>query len=57
VLHYMKTQGKTEACLTTDDFRLPAVKIYLKLGFEPDLTRDGHKDRWDNIYRQIQPGG
>ncbi len=33
-------------CLQTDDFRLPAIRTYLKLGFEP-LSRDPDTDaRW-----------
>jgi len=50
-LRQMKAEGKTAAYLTTDDWRLPAIKIYLKLGFEPDLTQEGHTERWENLYK------
>lgn len=32
--------------LNTDDFRLPAVKIYFKLGYVPFLFGDDMADRW-----------
>lgn len=49
VLHHMKKEGKTSAYLTTDDFRIPAIKIYLKLGFKPDISQEGHSERWDRV--------
>ena len=32
--------------LSTDDFRVPAVKTYLRLGFRPWYYEDDMKDRW-----------
>jgi len=49
VLHHMKKEGKSAAYLTTDDFRIPAIKIYLKLGFEPDESLEGYVERWKKI--------
>ncbi len=46
--------GMQEAHLTTDDFRIPAIKTYLKAGFEPCL--EGSEDfasRWEAIYAKI----
>ncbi|MCL2773994.1 MAG: GNAT family N-acetyltransferase [Oscillospiraceae bacterium] len=38
--------------LTTDDFRLPAIKTYCKLGFVPDLSVDETmRERWENLYK------
>ncbi len=34
--------GYKEVYLSTDDWRLPAIKVYLKLGYEPMLYRGGH---------------
>ena len=31
--------------LLTDDFRLPAISIYLKLGWQPNLFEEGMEDR------------
>jgi mycothiol synthase len=35
--------------LLTDDWRLPAVKTYLKLGYEPVLTGEGMAERWRKV--------
>ena len=46
----MKQDGFKRVVLQTDDFRLPAIKIYLDLGFEIDLN--SHKsipERWEKI--------
>lgn len=53
VLHHMKTEGKISAALATDDFRLPAIKIYLKLGFLPELTHESHYERWQTVYEKL----
>jgi mycothiol synthase len=41
--------GCTSAVLDTDDFRLPAVKTYLNLGFVPHHTDDTHAERWSVV--------
>jgi mycothiol synthase len=46
VLHRMVHEGRTRAVLNTDDFRLPAIKTYLNLGFLPKLAGPDHYDRW-----------
>jgi len=53
VLHRLAYEGKTAAYLTTDDFRVPAIKIYLKLGFKPDMTKEGHIDRWEKLHKLL----
>ncbi|MDH7570961.1 MAG: GNAT family N-acetyltransferase, partial [Armatimonadota bacterium] len=52
-LRYMRSQGATEAYLLTDDFRLPAIKTYLRLGFEPQITDESHLERWQRILSQL----
>ena len=46
--------------LFTEDFRLPAIKTYLKLGFIPSIIEEGQIDRWRNIFTSLdwpnQPG-
>jgi mycothiol synthase len=40
--------------LYTDDFRLPAIKSYLKLGYIPYLYTADMPERWKNICEQLQ---
>lgn len=37
----------------TDDYRLEAISIYLKLGFIPNLYNDNMVDRWQKIYNKL----
>lgn len=46
-------EGMTTAYLTTDDWRIPAIKSYLRCGFKPDVSTDNFKERWDKIYAEI----
>jgi predicted dehydrogenase/GNAT superfamily N-acetyltransferase len=39
--------------LLTDDWRLPALKTYLKLGFEPLYHAPDMQDRWQAILKQL----
>lgn len=41
--------GYRDIFLLTDDFRLPALRTYLRLGFEPIEEDDDAKRRWDEI--------
>ena len=45
--------GYTSIFLETDDDRLPALKIYLKLGFEPRLISAQHKERWEKVFAAL----
>lgn len=36
--------------LSTDDFRIPAISIYLKLGWKPLLYEEGQIDRWKRVF-------
>ena len=50
----LKKEGMQTAYLTTDDWRIPAIKSYLRAGFTPDLdTEDDFKNRWNAIYKII----
>ncbi len=46
--------GMKTAYLTTDDFRIPAIKSYLRAGFYPDIKDDEHKARWDAVMETIR---
>lgn len=48
-LHRMKSEGRRSAMLLTDDFRVPAIKTYLKMGFRPLLMHENHRQRWRDI--------
>ncbi len=43
------SQGREGCYLTTDDFRIPAVKSYIRLGFLPVLWSDDARERWEKV--------
>ncbi|MCZ6539234.1 MAG: hypothetical protein O6922_05360, partial [Chloroflexi bacterium] len=43
----------TYSYLSTDDFRLPAISIYLKLGWRPLLFRDDQVTRWSKVFENL----
>jgi mycothiol synthase len=49
VLHRFVFEGRSRAVLETDDFRVAAVKTYLRLGFEPWLVEENQRERWRNV--------
>ena len=49
----MQAAGKTGCTLKTDDFRLPAIVTYLKLGFAPDIKHENQVERWRQVMAQI----
>lgn len=52
-LHHMVKEGRSVAILNTDDFRIPAIKTYLKLGFVPEVSHENHIQRWSNVLNEI----
>ena len=52
-LHHAVREGRTWAVLHTDDFRLPAIRTYLKLGFAPWNRHENHAARWDEVYQRL----
>lgn len=52
-LHFMREKGRADAVLETDDFRLPAIRTYLDLGFLPEDAHPGDLDRWTRIFDKI----
>ncbi len=54
VLHYFRDNGFISAMLDTDDFRIPAVKTYLNLGFIPVYVEKGQSKRWQNIFEKLE---
>jgi mycothiol synthase len=52
-LHQMRKEGRKGAFLSTDDFRLPAIVTYLRLGFRPLLVHDNQRSRWPAIFDRL----
>ena len=57
VLTLMKTFGYHDAWLSTDDWRLPAIVVYLRAGFEPAFEDESHRERWDIIRHKLIAAG
>lgn len=53
VLHRFRHEGHEDANLRTDDFRLPGVKLYLNLGFEPYLVHENQRGRWARVFENL----
>ena len=53
VLHQMVQEGRESAVLETDDFRLAAIKTYLKLGFKPQIIHENQIKRWKEILTNL----
>ena len=48
-------RGYRNAILETDDFRIAAIKSYLKFGFIPvyDVMGEDHRRRWSHIFQRL----
>lgn len=53
VLDYAEKHNCPTLYLTTDEFRMPALKIYLKLGFKPVIGDKSLEERWFPIMRML----
>jgi len=53
-LHYLKMKGFQNVILDTDDCRLPAIRTYTDLGFEPVYLERSHKKRWKEALAKIE---
>lgn len=52
-MHRLAEEKRTRAILETDDFRIPAIVSYLKLGFEPKLVHPNQVERWKKIFTDL----
>jgi len=52
-LHEFLGLGCQDAVLETDDFRSPAIKTYLHLGFAPEHRHETHPQRWAAIHQRL----
>ncbi len=53
-LYSLAARGFKSTVLSTDDFRLPAISIYLSLGFEPLYTHESHNERWKKVFSELE---
>lgn len=56
VLECFAGSGLPQAVLETDDFRLPAIRTYLRLGFVPEPRVPGDLVRWSRVLRVLSGG-
>ncbi len=52
-LHWFLQHGFVEALLETDDWRLPAIRSYLRLGFVPITEDDEMRARWRKVMAEL----
>ena len=52
-LHSLAARGYKSVLLSTDDVRIPAISLYLSLGFRPYCTHSSHKERWEKVFDTI----
>lgn len=53
VIGEAEERGRREVFLRTDDWRLPAVVSYLRLGFRPWLIEPTALERWQLVFGQL----
>ena len=56
VVRYLVDKGYARVILYTDDWRLPAIGLYLSMGFEPQMTRRDMPGRWERVMEQVEVG-
>lgn len=49
----LAAQGYRRPFLGTEDFRIAAIAIYLKLGWSPDIYRADMEPRWRSIFARL----
>lgn len=54
-LTFIREQGFSYAFLKTEDYRVAAIKLYLRLGFEPEMIAPEHAEWW-RTFRAAHPG-
>ncbi len=54
VTRYLVGRGYGSVMLYTDDWRLPAIGLYLSMGFEPQMSREDMPARWRAIMEALE---
>lgn len=55
-LAYVRDLGHDYVYLMTEDYRIAAIDIYLRLGFEPEIQDATQPARWEAIRRRLGGG-
>jgi mycothiol synthase len=53
-LRYTRNEGLTVQRLLTDDWRRPAIRLYLSLGYVPIIVDATHQGRWQKLGLYLQ---
>jgi mycothiol synthase len=53
VLKHFRDAGLHDAVLETHNFRLPAIRSYLKIGFVPEARDAGELERWSRVLPKL----
>lgn len=54
ILAYWQARVAADFFILTDDWRVPAVVTYLKLGFRPEIVHPSHVERWRRLAQILQ---
>ncbi len=54
VVEKLIKDGYKKITLATDDFRIPAIKTYLKMGFLPHHVAEDHERRWTEVQAKLK---
>jgi mycothiol synthase len=54
VLHRFAAEALEAAVLETQDFRLPAIRTYLRLGFQPAPADEHQRERWQRVLHALE---
>ena len=57
VARFLVSRGCNAISLGTDDWRLPAIHIYLSMGFRPVMNRNDMPGRWAAVYENLKETG
>jgi mycothiol synthase len=52
-IKYTRNEGFAVQRLSTDDWREPAIRVYLRLGYYPLLIHESHRARWEAIAAKL----
>ena len=57
VIKFLADRGCKTVSLTTDDWRLPAIHLYLSIGFRPVMNRKDMLSRWQKVLNKLKERG
>ena len=57
VCNRLRKLGHDCACLGTHDVRLPAIGLYLKFGFVPEIRLEKDQQAWQRVFMGLHGGG